>query len=299
MTTKLSIHELAKQLLAIYRSEWEQWSDENPTCPAWIAQKIIQSKRKATLKKAARQAMPKLTGHKCMRRIYADRCEERDQLAAICAGLRRVTGLVGSPLRKLALAVRARRLSQPADLSCVDLVPDHAVCGLVGGIRAKGVYDSGGGRWGVRTVRWAESFHPGFGLQSLILMALTDAVRMDIGELDARREIARLEQDPSATISGYLADDLSKWVAGCDTEEGQYEGCSGGEYYTWFRRHREHWPLLLSRCPVGKSGDTWIQCYPHEHTKAAACRAAGLRETMGMSHSVWSGTAEQVSAATR
>jgi hypothetical protein len=216
----------------------------------------------------------------------------RCEMAATCAGLRRVTGMTGAGLRELGRQVRNMRFSWGGNWEIFAAVPEAALGGMVGDIRRDGVYVERGKKW---SAEWAAGFHDGHGVEALICLALTEAVRMDIGELEAQHILARLA-DPAAKISGYLVDTIQAYMQhGAEFCQG-YERCSGNEHYTWFRVHPETWPILLAHAPVGQVTDTAIQVYPHEHAKADACAAAGLFHTFRMGDSIYSGTAAQIAA---
>lgn len=106
-----------------------------------------------------------------------------------------------------------------------------------------------------------------------------------IGEYNAAKRLKRLELEPSFRINGYLADSIMKWKGNEGSTD--YSGCSGSEAYVIHREHPETWDYLLSRAPVGESGENWEQVFPHEHERAKALKEAGWRETLRMSDSVF------------
>ena len=254
----------------------------------------MDSMRKAALRRSAMAAVTPPYALRATVESHKRQCEDKAELGVIARGLRRETRLSGEPLRVLAVALRNRRYTWGVNYAAVDAVPDSALGGRVGEIRARGVYYEvvDGCEPHPWSARWAEGFHPGNGVRALILTALTDAIRMDIGEVDALRLLGR-----TGPISGYLASDLAAWMAGRHGEAGQYERCSGGEMYTWLRYHPEHWASLVARMPVGAVAETAIQCYPHETAMADACHAVGLFHIFRLNDSIYSGTPEQIIAA--
>lgn len=298
MTVK-TIHQRAQDTLHIYGSHYRDWRENHPRCPDWIAQKCIAGIKRRVMRMAARQAvtLPSYARSHVTRDTVARRDERREEMGVFCAGLRRETGLTGATLRLVSTQMRQRYFCFGVDYSIFSAVPDSACGGLIGRIRATGQYQQD--RYdAVWTSGWAGSMDgaKGHGTEALIAMALMDSVRLDIGERHARQLLARLAANPAGRISGYLADDLSIWLSGRTDGRGGYEGCSGGEIYTWLRLHPETWPTLLAHAPVGQMTETSIQVYPHEQSKADACSAAGLFHTFRMGDSIYSGTAAQVAA---
>ena len=104
-----------------------------------------------------------------------------------------------------------------------------------------------------------------------------------LAEHDRAKRLQRIAADPAYRISGYLADSILSWRIG---KKG-YEGCSGSGSYACHREHPEEWDLLLSRAPMGAKTEDAEQVFPHEHTRAAALRAAGWHETLRMSDSIF------------
>lgn len=294
-----TIHERAQDLLHIYSYRTTEWRENHPRCPEWIAVKCIAGVQRSIMRKAAREAvtLPSHARSHVTRDTVARRGEYREEMAVFCAGIRRETGLTGAALHSVARQMRQRYFCWGVNYSIFSAVPDSACGGLIGRIRATGQYqqDRHDVVW---TSAWAGSMDgaKGHGTEALIAMALMDAVRLDIGERHAQQLLARLAANPSGLISGYLADDLSIWLSGRIDGRGGFEGCSGGEMYTWLRLHPETWPTLLAHVPVGQITDTAIQVYPHEHARANACAAAGLFHIFRMSDSIYTGTAAQVAA---
>ena len=148
-------------------------------------------------------------------------------------------------------------------------VPDAAISGMVGDIRRDGVYIERRHKW---SAEWAAGFHANHGVEALICMALTEAVRMDIGEREAKQILARLA-DPAAKISGYLADTIHAYMQhGAESSQG-YERCSGCRSYTWFRAHPETWSTLLAHAPVSQVTETTINVIRTSAKKKRRARA--------------------------
>jgi len=249
--------------------------------------------RKAALKKSAHEAINPSSYCRtfCTLGTMQNRAEYRAELGAIADGLRREKGMQRPDLRAVAIAVRERRYSRGVNMSMLDALPDTALDGEIGRIRATGKYIKQGHTW---SAEWAELHWVGHGVRALVLMAVTEAVRLDIGGLDAQNLLSALTSGSKKHISGYLADTIIAWQRGELDGSAGYERCSGGEKYTWFRNHPETWDLLLSHAPQGQHTETAIQCYPHERAKSKACHDAGLFETFRVSDSIYSGTREQV-----
>lgn len=293
-----TIHQKAISTLHIYRSHYTDWRENHPRCPEFIAAKCVAAIRRRVLKMAARDAVtpPKFSVCPVTQSTLEKRAEYRSEMAAFCAGVMRVTGLRGNTVRTVAMQMRQRYSCWGVDYTVFSAVSDSAIGGVVGQIRATGQYiERIDGRephtW---TAQW-EADGGDNGIDRLICMALMEAVRMEVGERQAKMLLARL-MAPNAKISGYLADDLTVWMTDGAGAAGSYERCAGGEMFTWLRAHPETWSTLLAHAPVGQATATAIQCYPHEHVKSSACHAAGLFETFRMGDSIYSGTPEQIAA---
>ena len=288
----MTIHQQALSYLKIYSRRWENWRENHPNCPEFIALKCIAGIRRSAIRRSAKDAVtpPPHAATHITRDTVQRLADYRGEMAATCAGLRRVTGMTGGALRELGRQVRNKRFSWGVNWEIFAAVPDAAIGGMVGDIRRDGVYIERGHKW---SAEWAAGFHANHGVEALICMALTEAVRMDIGEREAKQILARLA-DPAAKISGYLADTIHAYMQhGAESSQG-YERCSGCESYTWFRAHPETWSTLLAHAPVGQVTETAIQCYPHPREKEEACTRAKLFKTFRLNDSIYSGTPEQI-----
>jgi len=106
--------------------------------------------------------------------------------------------------------------------------------------------------------------------------------RRAVAERQLAELLARLRDDPTATISGYLAASI---LAYRRREKG-YEGCAGSAYYALVRERPWLWDFLLSRAPHGRRGDGWAIVYPHEDE--TPYQEAGWYSTFTLSATIWS-----------
>jgi len=263
------------------------WEEAHPKCPGFIAKRIVAAKRRACLNNAVHFA--KLRYKQQFDKISARSAEHKTDIARFFDGLRRVTGLTGENLRKLAVQVHRKHYVWSCDMSVAEVVPDTAMQGAVGLIRTTGAFKDSRGYQQIGAKSPED-------VNAMVLWALLDAIRLDIGKPYAEGVIAEYLQDPKAKIGGYFADTLMHWLAGDVSGHGGYEYCSGGEYMTYIRTTYgpDVWKMLMQHAPVGARTDTGVQCYPHERAKIAACRAAGLIETLRLSDSIFSGSPDKV-----
>lgn len=200
-------------------------------------------------------------------------------------------GLSGEELRKAVRVIHSRG-NTGYDLSDVPHVPGTALDGLVGRIRSFGLYVSR--KYGYptnRTITWAEGPFSGQAkrtsaqaLDVLVWMAIVEhLVEPAIAEYDAKQTLKRINENPEAKISGYLASSIMSWSKG----ESGYEDCSGCDSFRWFKERPEFWDLLMSRAPIGNKGGSWEQVFPHEHERRENLMARGWFETMRLNDSLF------------
>lgn len=297
-----SIHEKALQNWSWAKLDLAAWEESHSHLPKWIASKILKSKRKTALKRAAKDA-----GEKPRWPSKSARGQEYlAEMGMFSRALRPVVSVKGAAFREIVKQIRNHYFSRVFDSTVTRSLSDSDLGGLVGEIRSTGIFieridGCDERRW---TAKWAGSFdaareaaHADYGVCCLIMMALRNAARLEVGRTHYAAMMQRLA-DPKATIGGYLASSLTDMLSDPTSSAG-YEQCSGGEMTTYIRKclSRADHENLLRRAPVGVVTATAIQCYPHELSKTAACRAAGLSETFRMNDSVYSGSPEQVKAA--
>lgn len=287
----MTTHQLATRNWTTEKRLLAEWSASHDHLPSWLRDKILAGKRRAALRRAVKPSP--------YRACYAVRSPDYlSECAMFSRALLPHVSVRGCALRALILAMRSRYFAWGYDAGVTRDLNDSDLGGTVGVIRRSGQYlDRDGGH--VWTASWAAGFHPhragepDYGHCALIMDALADACRMEIG----RTRYAQLDADKGAKIGGYLAESLMSMLRNPD-QVATYEGCSGGELTTYIRLALTpaDWQRLLERAPSGAVTETAIQCFPHEGAKIAACSAAGLFHTFRMSDSVYTGTPDQISA---
>lgn len=289
-------HQKAIRNWNIEKRNLADWSARHDHLPAWLRDKILSGKRRAAMRRAVRPSPCSVVWHSGRASEYLSEC------AMFSRALMPNVSVRGCALRALILAMRSRYFAWGYDAGATRCLDDSDLSGAVGAIRRSGQYVSDRGTH-VWTASWAAGFHPerageaDYGCCCLIMDALADACRMEIGRTRYAQMMARLDAEPGAKISGYLAESLMSMMRAPDSVA-TYEGCSGGEMTTYIRLAltRDDWQRLLERAPVGAVTDTAIQCYPHETAKTAACAAAGLFHVFRMNDSIYTGTPDQVAA---
>jgi hypothetical protein len=270
------IADINRRLLDIYGMWDEDWIAQHPRCPDWIASKILSDKRRARLRRIARDAL-RIDGEERTSHLYRDTrpgigsgrsahwLDTGYERYAICAQAAHDSlGLSGEACR--AVARGARAVDYPAHdqrwYPCEEPYPGGEYrLGERVDIALPAPYE-----------HWCDWY--------------AAAVVPRIAEHEALRRIARCMSDPEYQISGYLADSIMSWQQG----QTGYEGCSGCESYDWHRAHPETWPLLLAHAPAGESGDGWEQVYPHERDRRAKLVAMGWHETFRPGDSIFTRT---------
>lgn len=213
---------------------------------------------------------------------------ERYQVTA--QALHKALGLSGDQLRQAVLCVHNRE-SIGYNLKNAPHISGYALNGLINNIRGFGLYVSNKYSYNTNwTATWAASFEPcngdtSIGIELLVWMAIVDhIVNPAIGEYEAKKLLSDLENNPKETISGYLASSINSWKK----NESGYECCSGHQSYNWFKNHHEYWDYLITRAPVGSTGDGWEQCFPHEEERMKKLQEAGWYCTLRLNDSIYS-----------
>lgn len=260
---KTSIHNEAKQKLSILTQVYyDPWRDEHPSCPDWIAKKILASMRRGHLRAAAKEGIAK-AAEKNTAHLYRDFRPEgsgrsahwsrvyfrRIQVVARCLHRDGFSGDLGKIAKELVL---------------VEYLPNFDKIGPFSSSIKTQERDSYGHVKTKDGQKWYEYYE-----------WLKEG---PIAEMEAEEVI-----NSTGPISGYLADSILSWRAG----RSGYEGSSGCVYMYAIRRRPETWDELMSRAPRGKSGPGWAQVFPHEHERAAELRAQGAQECFRLNDSVF------------
>jgi len=292
----MTTHQSAIRAWRTEKSMLADWSARHDHLPAWLRDKILAGKHRAAMRRAVKPSPRSNPRHAGRASDYLDEC------AMFSRALMPLVSVRGRALRALILAVRSRYFAWGYDAGATRCLDESDLSGMVGKIRSSGQYVSGRGSH-VWTASWAAGFNPerageaDYGHCKLIMDALADGCRMEIGRTRYVQMMARLNADPGAKIGGYLSESLMSMMRDPDSVAA-YEGCSGGEMTTYIRLAltRDDWQRLLERAPVGAVTDTAIQCFPHEAAKTALCAAAGLFHVFRMNDSIYTGTPDQVAA---
>lgn len=275
---------------SIYASTVEEWLEEHPKCPHWIAARIVAGKRRAQIRRAAREAISRAdkanTQH--LDRDYRPGIGSGRTANCLALGFRhyavaaqiihRELGYSGEGVRKIAKAMSNDMQKNFGDLPRCPIDPVYWDNGYTEEFTRGMAASHADGQYGApaltgeereNSIRWYlfREWH----------------IAKAIGESDAMQLLARLTSDPSARICGYLADSIASWRVG---KKG-YEGCAGYAHAAWFRDHPEHWDFLISRAPTGAKGDGWEQVFPHERNRASDLRARGWMECLRLNDSIW------------
>lgn len=295
-----TIHAKAKSALSWERTKLQNWEEGNKDrLPEWLFGKICAGKRKAMLRRAAKEGLKvdRFAVSGIRRKDFVD------EMAMFCRGLMPLVSVRGEKFHNLARQMRNLYFCWGFDASVTRELPDSDMSGLVGEIRSTGVYrEKIDGHDPVAwTAKWAGEFDDAknkdadYGVCKLIMFALKDGLRMEIGRTHYTSLKKKLLEDGSKNIGGYFADSLMSMLKNPDVRA-SYEGCSGGEIYTYVRKtlDKSEWEWLLTRAPKGAKTETAIQCFPHEHAKSKACQGAGLFHTLRMNDSIYSGSKEQI-----
>ncbi len=236
-----TIHQEARFLFELalnYTANEATWREEHPKTPPWLTTKIITSKRRAALKKAAREAVSRAaeinSEHLCRdfsRGIGSGRAAHwfsgTFRRYSICARIAHETlGLSGESCRRVAreILTTGTMLGAPGRATLWDAVAKKPVS-IPGDPTPAGYTD------------WRDWYRRN--------------VEPEIARVEALSELADLRRGRQKYIGGYLADSIISWREG---EQG-FEGCSGSERYKYYRAHPEMWDELLSYSPTGAAGD--------------------------------------------